>query len=35
MLIQKGFKIKYFEKTSRTYNNLGEYFEFLVVEAKK
>lgn len=35
MLIKKGFKIKYFEKTSRTYNNLREYFEFLVVEAKK
>ena len=35
MLIKKGFKIKYLEKTSRTYNNLKEYFEFIVVEARK
>lgn len=35
MLIKKGFKIRYLEKTTRTYNNLKEKFEFIVVEAKK
>ena len=34
-LMKNKFKIKYMEKTSRTYNNLKEYFEFIIVEAKK
>ena len=34
-LLKIGFKINYLEKTSRTYNNLGEYFEFIIIEAKK
>ena len=33
--MKNKFKIKYMEKTSRTYNNLKEYFEFIIVEAKK
>ena len=34
-LIKNNFKINYFEKISKTYNNTKEYFEFLSLEAKK
>lgn len=34
-LKNNGLRIKYLEKTSRTYNNTNETFEFLVVEAIK
>ena len=35
MLKNLKFKIKYLETTSRTYRSQKEYFEFIIVEARK